>query len=648
MAKQIEPRLSTVGNYLRLNKGVIFSIPNYQRPYSWKIEQCDKLWQDILDKDNEEGTDNYFFGTIIISCSDNDTIMNLIDGQQRTTTFILLLKALLMKINEALLNFSSNDIESSQLLLGLKDKRRRIIEILYGKDPEYVSDMPNEELDKAIYKDFNLIVNNANNEDYSADINNILKASSFDEAESEAIKKYKKQKDNKYSNYFRNFKFFYEEKFKELKESNLNKITKTILDKCEIIVIKSWDLDQAIKMFNSLNSDGLPLCDSDIISSLLYSAAKNAGNLDTYENNWKILREIIKPLEDKKVLSIDTLLMQEMYYERAKNGETINASGKVDVTTPGLRKYFKTNGKFINDPINSSEKLINLAKIWEKVIEYPIIKVLSKFNENSKLFLASYFYRFKSDDIIEQKYIKNDELNKDMISNLSEIEIKELERKLLIKKENDRLFECMLRLFTILELVDIGYSSNKFKTFLFDVETKLIDESISIDEIESIFDNHIKENWKPYEITESIDSYEKHNLVVLNEYIYAKNRNIEFDIDDQYNIEHIMPASGKEIEGISKGALMENMDEFNLFVNKIGNKILLESKINQSVSNTWFRMKITSTVKNNGYQKSKYPLAQHLVEKYAEANDKACWTKYDISNATKIASENITNFIFKK
>ena len=55
-----------------------------------------------------------------------------------------------------------------------------------------------------------------------------------------------------------------------------------------------------------------------------------------------------------------------------------------------------------------------------------------------------------------------------------------------------------------------------------------------------------------------------------------------------------------------------------------------------------------STVKNNGYKKSKYPLARHLVEKYEEAIDKACWTKYDISNATKIAAENIKNFIFKE
>ena len=400
-------------------------------------------------------------------------------------------------------------------------------------------------------------------------------------------------------------------------------------------------------MFNSLNSDGLPLCDSDIISSLLYSSAKSDDCLDLYEENWRLLREIIKPLDEKKIISIDSLLTQEMYYERTKNGETINTSGSIDVTVPGLRKYFKNNGSFINNPMESSEKLINLAKIWEKISEYPVIKVLFKFNENFKLFLASYFYRFSSEDIIEYKYINGDELDQNMIADLSDEEIEKLNRQLQIKKDNDIIFDCLLRLFAVLDLVDIGYSSSKFKTFLFGIERKLIDKNVPVGDIKDEFDKHIKSNWTKYDIIQSINSYEKHNLVVLNEYIYAKNHNINFDFDDQYNIEHIMPISGKEIEGISRGALMDSMEEFLEFANKIGNKILLESKINQSVSNTWFRMKITSTIRNNGYQDSKYPLANHLVEKYKDAFDKNCWTKYDISTATSKAAEAISNYIFE-
>lgn len=78
--------------------------------------------------------------------------------------------------------------------------------------------------------------------------------------------------DNKYSNSFRNFKFFYE-KINELGESKLNEISKAFVEKCEVICIRSWNIDQAIVMFNSLNSDGLPLSDSDIILSKLYGEA---------------------------------------------------------------------------------------------------------------------------------------------------------------------------------------------------------------------------------------------------------------------------------------------------------------------------------------------------------------------------------------
>lgn len=98
MAKNIEPKLKKIGDYLKLEEDTVFTIPEYQRAYSWGIDNCDKLWQDINDFVESESKDRYFFGTIIINCQDNDTKYGLIDGQQRTTTFLLLLKALLVRI----------------------------------------------------------------------------------------------------------------------------------------------------------------------------------------------------------------------------------------------------------------------------------------------------------------------------------------------------------------------------------------------------------------------------------------------------------------------------------------------------------------------------------------------------------------------
>ena len=46
MPKKIEPMLKKIGEYLELGDS-LFVIPEYQRAYSWGIDNCDKLWQDI-------------------------------------------------------------------------------------------------------------------------------------------------------------------------------------------------------------------------------------------------------------------------------------------------------------------------------------------------------------------------------------------------------------------------------------------------------------------------------------------------------------------------------------------------------------------------------------------------------------------------
>ena len=105
--KNIEPNLRLISEYTKLKNADKFVIPEYQRGYSWTIVNCDKLWQDIESFIDSEAEDPYFFGTIIIDCS-RDNCLSLIDGQQRTTTFLLLLKALHLRIKEALRNIQKD------------------------------------------------------------------------------------------------------------------------------------------------------------------------------------------------------------------------------------------------------------------------------------------------------------------------------------------------------------------------------------------------------------------------------------------------------------------------------------------------------------------------------------------------------------
>lgn len=613
MAKNIEPKLKKIGDYLKLEEDTVFTIPEYQRAYSWGIDNCDKLWQDINDFVESESKDRYFFGTIIINCQDNDTKYGLIDGQQRTTTFLLLLKALLVRINIAI-ERTASDEDSASLCRGLQERRRRIMGILYKAETEDISNKPDAAKDAEIYRRGIILENFSINEQYKTELSTILQATDYASAEARVIKIKYKQKDNRYTNFFRNFKFFYG-KISELSDSQLNSIAKSITDNCEVIEIKSWQVEQAITMFNSLNSDGLPLYDSDIISAKLYAEAEKIGKEKEFADLWKQLNNCINELESTRIADINSILMQYMYYIRTVNKETISETGAINVTTPGLRRYFTEVNKMpITDPIGMCSDMVKLVKVWKKVSEYPQMKVLLKFNENTKLFLASYFFRFDEDNITEELV--------------------------------EPILECLLRLFSLLELVDVGYSSKYFKTFLFGAEVKLVSKSTTVDAITQDFNEHIRSNWDKETIWAALHDYDGNVLVYLNEFLFAKEKGLSFTLGTKYDIEHIMPYSGNNLQEIRKDAEIDSEEEFYGVVNKLGNKILLEEKINRAIGNEWFRTKVSTKLENKtGYIDSKYPIARALVSKYQSAN-KPYWKKDDIMSATDTASDRIVSFIF--
>ena len=605
MAKNIEPKLKKIGDYLKLEEDTVFTIPEYQRAYSWGIDNCDKLWQDINDFVESESKDRYFFGTIIINCQDNDTKYGLIDGQQRTTTFLLLLKALLVRINIAI-ERTASDEDSASLCRGLQERRRRIMGILYKAETEDISDKPDAAKDAEICRRGIILENFSINEQYKTELSTILQATDYASAEARVIKIKYKQKDNRYTNFFRNFKFFYG-KISELSDSQLNSIAKSITDNCEVIEIKSWQVEQAITMFNSLNSDGLPLYDSDIISAKLYAEAEKRGKEKEFADLWKQLNNCINELESTRIA--------DMYYIRTVNKETISETGAINVTTPGLRRYFTEVNKMpITDPIGMCSDMVKLVKVWKKVSEYPQMKVLLKFNENTKLFLASYFFRFDEDNITEELV--------------------------------EPILECLLRLFSLLELVDVGYSSKYFKTFLFGAEVKLVSKSTTVDAITQDFNEHIRSNWDKETIWAALHDYDGNVLVYLNEFLFAKEKGLSFTLGTKYDIEHIMPYSGNNLQEIRKDAEIDSEEEFYGVVNKLGNKILLEEKINRAIGNEWFRTKVSTKLENKtGYIDSKYPIARALVSKYQSAN-KPYWKKDDIMSTTDKASDRIVSFIF--
>ncbi|GAA7607525.1 DUF262 domain-containing protein [Helicobacter pylori] len=122
----MEVTQSTINDFFALT-GTIFSIPVYQRNYAWEKENCEKLLQDIISISQNKKT--HFMGSItyILHPIDDEKSLRqlqefiIIDGQQRVTTLMLLLKAIETKIpNEEIKKEIDNLLNLSGQRLRLK------------------------------------------------------------------------------------------------------------------------------------------------------------------------------------------------------------------------------------------------------------------------------------------------------------------------------------------------------------------------------------------------------------------------------------------------------------------------------------------------------------------------------------------------
>src|SRR6185437_6011621 len=76
----------------------VYTIPQYQRPYTWTEENYEVLWEDLTEaysdnlKASKDGRtpDYYFLGPVTFVKNTSKRSYDIIDGQQRTTTFHIL------------------------------------------------------------------------------------------------------------------------------------------------------------------------------------------------------------------------------------------------------------------------------------------------------------------------------------------------------------------------------------------------------------------------------------------------------------------------------------------------------------------------------------------------------------------------------
>ncbi|MFP5954943.1 DUF262 domain-containing protein [Helicobacter pylori] len=117
----MDAKATTLLKFFEENQNNQFVIPIYQRLYSWKKEQCEQLWDDIIKIGGNDKMNGHFIGSILYARVDDthSSPLLIIDGQQRLTTITLLFIALRNHLSEEveiLEKFSRKKIENRYLI----------------------------------------------------------------------------------------------------------------------------------------------------------------------------------------------------------------------------------------------------------------------------------------------------------------------------------------------------------------------------------------------------------------------------------------------------------------------------------------------------------------------------------------------------
>lgn len=131
-------------NLLRFLEGTKqFQVPIFQRQYSWKKENCEQLWDDILRVGENDDIPSHFLGSIVsmqhgIDHTSGVTQLVLIDGQQRLTTLSLLLSALgrAIETRNAAICVDRSRLERNYLFNDGKKGKLRYKQLLTKHDKE--------------------------------------------------------------------------------------------------------------------------------------------------------------------------------------------------------------------------------------------------------------------------------------------------------------------------------------------------------------------------------------------------------------------------------------------------------------------------------------------------------------------------------
>ncbi len=268
---EMKPDKKSLKNILVAEDDAYYQIPTYQRPYQWGEEQCKELLNDLFENYEDHREDNYFCGSLVFIQSDKDNKTDIVDGQQRLSTFILLAKVLATLYSERLDPIIQEYLQESwsdRHEDGEKKKRKRLDFDLVGSSAK---------------KDFQDALDFFDDLDASKGENSYLKNAI-------CLKDYLEKKEIE----------------------DINDFIQWLYRKVNFITITCSDTDMAIRIFNVLNARGLPLHATDIFKGELLKKLTEEKEQEELATRWENLRQ--KCLDNG--FAMEKLFSQHLTYLR--------------------------------------------------------------------------------------------------------------------------------------------------------------------------------------------------------------------------------------------------------------------------------------------------------------------------------------------
>ncbi|PUD77052.1 DUF262 and DUF1524 domain-containing protein [Helicobacter pylori] len=245
---------TTLLGFFEENQNNQFVIPIYQRLYSWKKEQCEQLWDDIMKIGGNDKMNGHFIGSILYVLDGNtpSSPLLIIDGQQRLTTITLLFIALR--------NHLSEEVENLE-----KFSRKNIENYLINSD-------------KDGDKKFRLILS-------ESDKDTLLSL----------IDKNKRKPSEPSVKIVENFELF--EKWISENTDKLETIFKGLKKLMIVWIALEKGKDDPQLIFESMNSKGIELTQTDLIRNYIVMETEIEKQKDLYNGYWRAMEEDFKQNE---------------------------------------------------------------------------------------------------------------------------------------------------------------------------------------------------------------------------------------------------------------------------------------------------------------------------------------------------------------